>query len=65
MTAVIQTCQQRDISSPAPERECLGGRSLPSLSVDQQRGYRGDADSMLESLLCYILSLLVEKSYNS
>lgn len=30
VTAVIQTVSANDISSPPPERECWGGRSLPS-----------------------------------
>lgn len=53
----------KDISSPAPERECLGGRSLPALSVGQQRGYRGDADSLVRILAALHSALCLWKSH--
>lgn len=66
MTAVIQTCQQRHfLSCP---REGVSGWEKPAqpLSVDQQRGYRGDADSHVRIFaVLHSVLLLVEKSYNS
>lgn len=58
VTAVIQTCQQRTFPLLPQRGSVWVGEACPALSVDQQRGYRGDADShvrifaVLHSVLC-------------